>query len=181
MRRALLGATGLAALWAGCQGALFHIRVADEASTTVDAATPLEVLIDDLGFGEFDDMDITAAEELQNQGVAPGDISSVEFTEFTLEAPGADLSFLRSMELWVEAPGLDPVLVAHQDIFPIGVELVEMTLEDVDLADHVVSESMTIRTEVTGERPDVETEVIAAYALRIGVTRQGCAAATRRD
>lgn len=184
MRRALLAATAVAALWAGCEGALFHITVEDEATTTVPAGTPLETLLGEVGFDELAAMDVTAAEELQNQGVAPGDISSVRFTAFDLEAigpSGADLSFLESMELYVEAPGLDPLLLAHQDDFPVGRALVEMVLEDVDLTEYVVSESMTITTEVTGSRPDVETEVRAAYALRVGVTRQGCAAATRRD
>lgn len=160
----------------GCE-TLFNIRVDGTAATTVPAATPLETLLGDFGFGELVDMDVTQAQELRNQGVEPGDISHVVFLEFTLEAvdpSGADLSFIDDLELWVEAPGLDDVRVAWQDDFPVGQALVEMHLDDVDLVDYAVSESMTIRSEITGSRPDEATEVEATYALRVGVTRQGC-------
>ena len=94
--------------WAGCQGQLFTLAVEESAVTTVPAATPLEVLIGDVGLGEFVAFDITQATELQNQGVGPGDIMNVSFTLFELEAltGAADLSFLESMEVYVESEGL---------------------------------------------------------------------------
>ncbi|RME28824.1 MAG: hypothetical protein D6798_01490 [Deltaproteobacteria bacterium] len=166
----------LAALWVGCQGRLLTIHVDDTAETTVARGTLLESLIGDLGFDAFLDMDITSSEELQNQGVAPGDISEVQLDLFTLEAidpAGADLSFLDSVDLYVEAPGLDKVRIAWADSFPEGESLVDFTLEDVDLTDYVVSESMTLTTEVTGHRPDDDTVVQAHYDLAVGVTGQG--------
>ena len=182
MRRLLPGLALVGALWAGCEGALFHVTIDDSGTTTVPAASPLEPVLGDLGFGDFVNMDLTSASELENQGVAPGDISSVRFTDFTLTAlspEGADLSFLSSIAVYAEAPGLDQVLIASQDDFPDGAEVVDMVLEDVDLTDYVVSESMTITTDVSGQRPSEETEVEAAFAIRVGVTSQGCAAATR--
>jgi hypothetical protein len=166
-----VGATVLAAC-----GALLFITVDGESTTTVPAATPLEVLVSDLGFGDFLDLNITEADELQNQGVQPGDISVVELRAFTLEAtdpPGSDLSFLEQLDVYVEAPGLDRVLIASQSDFPVGQALVDITPEDVDLTDYVVSESMTLTTDVTGSRPEDATEVVATYALRVGVTSQG--------
>ncbi len=166
----------LAGTWVGCQGKLLTIHVEDTADTTVSQGTLLEELIGELGFDAFLGMDVTSSEELQNQGGAPGDISEVQLDLFTLEATdpaGADLSFLDSVDLYVEAPGLDKVLIASADSFPEGEALVDFTLEDVDLTDYVVSESMTLTTDVTGHRPDDDTVVQAHFDLAVGVTGQG--------
>lgn len=177
MRRSVWMALGASALWVACSGALFSIRVEDTSTTSVPAASPVETVLGDMGFGGFSDMDITSHQELQNQGVQEGDITSVTFREFTLEAispQGADLSFIDQIDFYVEAPGFDQVLIATQDEFPEGESLVELELPDVDIVDYVLSEEMTITTDVTGSRPDEETEVEGFFALRIGVTGQGC-------
>jgi hypothetical protein len=164
------------ALWVGCD-ALFHIDIDGTSTTTIPAATPFEIILEDLGFGEFVDMDVTENSELQNQGVEPGDISSVEFTTLSLEATGpagSDLSFIERIELFVEAPGVPRVRVASQDDFPAGQALVELDLDAVDLTEYVVSQSMTITSDVTASRPEEETTVEAYYALDVGVTKQGC-------
>lgn len=173
----------LALGWLACQSSLFTIEVSDSATTTVEAGTILEDLLGDLGFEEFVSMDLTAAEELQNQGVSPGDIQEVYLTSFSLTAAspdGADLSFLDSMELWVEAPGLEPALIAWQDEFPEGEGTVVFELEGVDLTDYVVSQSMTLTTEVTAHRPDQDTEVRADFSLDVGVTSQGACNQAKR-
>ena len=54
-------------------------------------------------------------------------------------------------------------------------------LEDVDLTDYVVSQSLTIRTDVSGRRPEDETTVEARFALRVGVTSQGACNYLRRE
>jgi len=164
------------AAWVGCD-ALFHIEVDGSSTSVIPAATPFETILGDLGFGDFVDMDITDASELQNQGVEPGDISVVEFEELSLEATdpsGSDLSFIDRIELWVEAPGLDRVRVASQTDFPPGQAAVELDLDDVDITEYVVSQSMTITADVTAVRPEDETTVEAYYAVDVGVTKQGC-------
>ena len=164
----------LAAGWLACQSDLFHIEVHESSKTTVEQGTVLEDLIGDLGFEDFVSMDITAAEELQNQGVEPGDIQEVFLTEFRLTAADdLDLSFLDSMELYVESPGLERVRVAWQDTFPEGQSTVEFNLDEVDLTDYVVSQSVTISTEVTAHRPEEDTQVTAKFGLDVGVTAQG--------
>lgn len=161
--------------WAGCQGQLFTLAVEESAVTTVPAATPLEVLIGDVGLGEFVAFDITQATELQNQGVGPGDIMNVSFTLFELEVltGSTDLSFLDSMEVYVESDGLPRQLVASAPAFPAGQAVVAFDLEPVDLTDYAVSQSMTFTTEVTGSRPEADTEIEARFALDVGVTGQG--------
>ena len=175
MRRHLF-VMGIAALWAACQAQLFTIHVEESAETLVEQGTLLEDLVGELGFSDFLEMDLTQSTELQNQGVEPGDIQEVRFELLELEAlepEGADLSFLSAMDVYVEAPGLDAVLIASQDAFPEGQALVPFDLEDVDLTDYVVSQSMTIRTEVTGHRPDEDTLVEARFDVAVGVTGQG--------
>ena len=162
------------ALLPGC-GSLFTIHVEGSSQTTVEAATPLEVLVTDLGFGEFVSMDITSADELTNQGVEPGDVQDVRLDVFSLEAleGSADLTFLESFALFVEAPDLPRVRLTSQDGFPEGEAFVSLVTEDVDLTEYVQSQSLTLSTEVTGQRPEVETLVEARYDLTVGVTAQG--------
>lgn len=175
LKRLGLGAALVALLWS-CEGALFNIRVSDTAETTIRAGTVFEGLLQDFGFGEFVELDITSASELQNQGVGPGDIVRVTFQSFDLEVispEDGDLSFLDRLEFYVEAPELPRELVARADAFPDGQARVSMELIDIDLTDYVVSESMTISTEARGSRPRRDTTVEASFALRVGVTGQG--------
>lgn len=161
--------------WSACQDdTLLTLTIEDESSTQVEQGTILEELAGTFGFGDFVSMDITASQELQNQGVGPGDIRDVRLTLLSLSVPeGQDLSFLDSVDVYVEAPGLDAVLIASQDAFPEGEPVVDLDLEDVDLTDYAVSQSMTLSTEVSGSRPSEDTTVTAAYALDVGVTTQG--------
>ncbi len=62
---------------------------------------------------------------------------------------------------------------ALQGQFPEGEPRVSFDLVDQDLHDYVVSESMTITTEVTGHRPDEETTLEARFSLEVEVTEQG--------
>lgn len=166
----------LSTLLAGCGGATFNITIDESADVVVEGNSIIEQLAGDFGFGEFVSMDLTEADELANQGVEPGDIRSVRLTSFTMAAidpAGADLAFLESMELLVSAPDLPEILVASLADFPEGVSDVTFDLEDVDLTEYVVSESMTIGTAVTGRRPNEDTTVQAAFRLRVGVTGQG--------
>lgn len=159
-----------------CQGKLVTISVEKQSTTTVEGGSILENLLGDLGFDSFVSMDLTQSEELQNQGVEPGDIVDVRLVYLELEAlspPGADLSFIDSMDVYVSAPGLDEVRVASADDFPEGQAVVSFDIADVDLTDYVVSESMTLRTDVTGHRPDEDTEVEARFAVDVGVTVKG--------
>ena len=98
------------------------------------------------------------------------------FASFSLSAvdpSDADLSFISSLEIWVEAPDLDRVLVASQVEFPEGVSVVEFELEDVNLVDYVVSDSMKITTDATGTVPAETVTIKADATFEIGVTAQG--------
>lgn len=166
----------LVAGWIGCQGKLLSITVSDSSVTTVAQGSIIEDLVSNLGFDSFVSMDVTDATELQNQGVQPGDIKEVFLTDFRLTATspaGSDLSFIHSMEVYVSAPDLEEVRVAHAESFPAGQAEVLFDLDEVDLTDYVVSQSMTISTEVDAQHPSEDTEVRADFTLDVGVTGQG--------
>ncbi len=163
-------------LFLGCEGSLFRITVEESSEVQIGGRSVFEQLLGDIGFDGFATMDLTEAAELQNQGVAPGDIREVYLVDFVLTATdpaSADLSFLDRMDLLVSAPDLPTVRVATQNDFPAGVSSVTFELEDVDLTDYLVSEAMTLTTDVTGRRPDDDTVVRAEFAIEVGVTRQG--------
>lgn len=176
--RHLLPALAVFSLFA-CTATLLTIEVRDVAETTVARGTLVEEFVGDMGFGDFVSMDVTSSSELQNQGVSDGDIRDVRLEEFRLAvvAPdGADLDFLQEVELYVAAPDLDRVRVAIATDFGPGVTEVMFEIDDVDLTEYVISESMTLETEVTGNRPDEDTDLEAEYALSVGVTGQGACA-----
>lgn len=160
----------------GCSGALVQIQITERADTVVPGASLLEELAGDLGFDALTTMDLTANEELANQGVEPGDIQDVQLIDFrltVLEPDTQDLSFLDEMAVYVEAPGLPREQVAAQASFPEGQGEVRFVLTGLDLTPYAVSERMTLGTEVTGRRPDEDTTVRATVTLDVGVTAQG--------
>jgi len=160
-----------------CRSAtIANIEVDGADRVTVEEGTVLEEVLGELGFEGFAQMNVVASEELQNQDVQPGDISSVQLVSFELEAEepaNGDLSFFETFAVYVEAPGLEPVLVADAMEFPEGEPVVSFDVYDVDLTDYVVSESMTLSTDIVAGRPTEETVVKASYLLDVGVTLQG--------
>lgn len=162
-------------LLAACDGSLTHIAVSGQTSTSVPAGTVLEALVGDLGFGDFTDMDLTTSQELKNQGVKPGDITSAVLTDFSLHAKSGDpdLSFLTSMRLRVQTDTLDALTIASQDHFPEGEDTVDFETTGTDIAEYVTSQAMTLTTDVDGHRPESDTVVVAAWVVDVGVTTQG--------
>jgi hypothetical protein len=163
------------ALLLGCSS-LLTISIEETAITTVEAGTVLEELLGDLGFEDFVTMDLTASEALQNQGVEPGDISSSALTLLELsviEPDNGDLSFLENMVISVESPDVTSALVASQDTFPVGVGTVLFDLEELDLTPYIVSQSLSLTTEVSASRPEEETVIQARFIVDVTATVQG--------
>ena len=163
-------------LWAACSAKVYTLDVSDHADAVVEQGTILEALLGDLGFADFVSMDLTASEELRNQGVEPGDIRDVFLTAFSLsvvDPQGGDLSFINTMDIYVEAPGLPRVLIANAPEFPEGQGRVDFEMENVDLTEYAVSQSMTFSTDVDAHRPDADTTIRASFSAEIGFTGQG--------
>lgn len=161
---------------------LLTVHIEQQASTVVEGAGALGVLLDALAFTGFTELDVTVDQELANQGVSDEEIDAAYLTAFTLSTPdGDDLSFLDTFEVYVAADDLDRVRIAHQDDFPEGAPSVDLVLDDVDLAPYIVAPSMTITTEVSGTAPMEDTTVDADIALDVEATPTGaCNAAKER-
>lgn len=160
---------------AGCALTLTEIAVSGETKATVEQGTLVEDLAGNLGFSDFVAMDVTAAEELANQGVERGDISSAVLTDFGLDAvSGAeDLSFLNSMDVLVATETLPELRIAFATAFPAGQANVDFQTTGSDILAYVVSQKMTIVTDISGNRPDSDTVVRAHWTVTVGVTTQG--------
>lgn len=155
---------------------LTTFSIEESAQTEIPKATLAEVLLGEMGFGDFVSMDLTESSELANQGVEPGDVEDVMLTYMELEAlspEGQDLSFFNEMRIFVEAPDLDRQELAWADDFPAGEGLVAFTLEEVDLTPYAISQSMTFDIEVDAARPEEETTVEARFGVDVRVTGQG--------
>ena len=162
----------------GCAAidSLLTIEISESSQVMVEQGTVLESLLGDLGFGDFVSMDLTQSQELANQGVEPGDIERVTLTVLELEAidpTGVDLSFFESMVFYASSPDVEQVQIASSPGFPEGEALVSFDIDDVNLTPYVVSESMTLTTEVTAKRPDQDTLVEARFTVEVQATVQG--------
>jgi hypothetical protein len=173
--------TALAPLLLAC-GQIFTITVEETATAVIPEATLIEEVVDDLGFGDFLEMDIAEAEELQDQGVEEGDIEEAALVSLVLVAMegSPDLSFIDSLEIFVEGEGLPRQRVAWAEELPEGQSEVALELDEVDLAPYIIGGDMTLTTEARGRRPEQERVVEAQAAIDVGVTAQGCRSAAGR-
>ena len=160
----------------GAIDSLLTIEISQSAQVTVEQGTVLEDLLGDIGFGDFVSMDLTQSQELTNQGVEPGDISRVTLTLLEMEAlepSGSDLSFFEKMTFFAEAHDIVKAQIASAPEFPEGESLVVFNRDDVDLSPYVVSESMTLSTDVTASRPEQDTLIEARFVIEVQATMQG--------
>ncbi|MCB9663104.1 MAG: hypothetical protein H6732_03255 [Alphaproteobacteria bacterium] len=174
----------LAAAVLACEGALLTIPVEDSAQTTIRQGTVLESVLGDLGLDGFTALDVTASQELQNQGVEPGDIVDVRLVRFDLAVVAPEdgtFDFLGGLDVLVEAPGLPEVRIARMDQKSPGDQTLSLAVEDVDLTPYVTSRSMTITTDAQGGRPTEDTTVEATFELSVGVTTQGACKAIQGE
>ncbi|MDP2313208.1 MAG: hypothetical protein Q8P41_09910 [Pseudomonadota bacterium] len=164
-----------------CVGELLTVRVEQEGSTLIEGAGLVGTVLSSLELGGFDDLSVNIDQELQNQGVEPGDIASVYVVELRLSTPdGDDLSFLDTLDIYVSAPGLETARIAHLDAFPAGETTVQMELDGLDLTEFVVAESMTISTDATGTLPEDDTTIEVFMAIEVEATAQGaCSQASK--
>ena len=169
----------------GCgENELFSITIEETAQATIPGSSlgDLTDIIDSLGFDGFSDMNISESEELQNQGVSAGDISSTTLEKFeltVLSPTDGDLSFLSEVAVYVETAELEPLRIAYSNSFPEGQSNVLFEVDEVDISEYIVQDSMNITTEVTGSPPSEDTSIEAHIALEIGVTSQGACNAAK--
>lgn len=141
-----------------------------EGETVVEGAGLVGELLDAFpDFGGFNSFDISTAEEFENNNAQKENVKTARLTSFTLEATApadATLDFLDSIAFFVSAADLDEVQIASAEIED-GDTLVELDLDDVDLAPYVRADSMTFTTEISGRQPADDTTVAAAAAVEV--------------
>ncbi len=158
-------------------GGIDNVGVTATARSTVPAATPLEVALGQMGFGEFATFDLMQSQELQAKGVKRSAVDSVHLRSLTLTltAPpsGQDLTFIDRVEFYAEAGGQPRRLIASGGPFQAGTTEVGLDVEAVDLTPYVTAPSMSVTTDVTGRRPQYETTVQATMRLDVDVNVSG--------
>jgi len=156
---------------------LLSVKLDRGARATIERGNLIEQLVGDLGLSDFVDMDVTAANELQNEGVKKGDVREVYLDAFVLESEDTPLDFIDEVTVFVEAPGIEKQEIASATDFS-GMR-VSFAVEDVNLKKYVVSESMTLSAEIDGDRPAEDVQVIATATLDVVATLQGACKAIR--
>jgi|MDTC01.3.fsa_nt_gb hypothetical protein len=159
-----------------CSG-VDNFRITETSQSTVSGATIVEILLGDLGFGNWLNLDITQNETLANQGIERHQLDTVYLHSLTLDIidghPDQDFSFIEEIRFYVESSGLDSKLIAHGGPFIDGLTSIGMDLENVNLASYAGAESMTITTDVTGRRPNRQTTLDAEIVLSVDVNVAG--------
>jgi hypothetical protein len=164
----------LVALPVGCDE-LDNFDVEASGSAVIPAATLLDELLGLVPFDGFDE--ISFEREFANQGVTDDQVDGVRVRSFVLEvdAPSdGNLDFLESISFFASSPGLPEVRIASVAALPAGARRVELTLDDVELEQYATADSMIVRAEAAGRRPDVETRVRADVVFDVDVTLPGC-------
>lgn len=162
----------------GC--GLLTFTVQEDATTTVPGSGILGTILDTLNLGMLDDFDLTIEQEMEDQGVAPGDVSSIAVTALTLRAD-PDLSFLDHLEVRVSGEGVDPVVVATADAFPEGQPEVALALTGEEIQEAVVAGGLRFEVDAAGEAPADDTDVDVHVEVTVVATTQGACAAAQEQ
>ena len=171
-RRALIAVVPIVL---GC--GLLTLTVEETTVTTVPGSGLLGELLGALDFSGLDDFDVTIEQQLEDEGVEPGDLRSVVVTTLRLSAE-PDLAFLEQLDVYVSAEGVPEVLVATGATFPAGTSAVDLDLTGADLTDAVIAGSMAFRVTASGSPPVDDTDITVLVAVEIDATAQGtCRAA----
>jgi len=145
-------------------------NVVIDGDTTVEGGGILGDVLDAFpDFGGFNSFDISTSDAFENNNAQKENVKAARLTSFTLEATAPDdatLDFLDSIAFLVSAPDLDEVQIASADIED-GDTLVELDLDDVDLAPYVRADSMTFTTEISGRQPSEDTTVSAVADVEV--------------
>jgi hypothetical protein len=122
------------------------------------------------GFPAFGGMSFSQNEKFQNNNTNKDHVSSCRVSKLTLKivTPTTQaLSFIQKIEFFIEAPNLPKVRIAEALSIPSGVSMVELTLDDHELAPYAKAESFSITTTGTASVPPKDTTIEADLTLHI--------------
>jgi hypothetical protein len=154
-----------------------NFTVEVSSRTMVPAASVLEQLLGGLDFAGFDSIMFDETQEFQNENVSKDQVESVRLVALRLSIsspPDEGFDFLESIRFFVEAEGLPRVQIAELDPVPRGLRELEIEVDSsVELRPYVVAPSMTLTTEVEGQRPVNATTVDANAAFDVDASVGG--------
>ena len=172
MRR--LGLLAALLLMSSCSS-LLSFDVDSTGTATIQHGPPGSVLLNNAlpGFNGFDNFNVSQTQAFKNNNTNKDHISSCRLTKLQLTvtspsaSPGNDLSFLTSIKFYISAPNLPEQLIASSSALPAGQSVVNLTLENVDIANYAKADSFSITTKATGHAPAQDTSVKADLTLNI--------------
>lgn len=170
-------ALGVVLAFLACGGGIDTFEVTQDSTATIPQGSILEQLLGDIGFGDLIAFDISQTQEFKNQGAKKSEIDSVHLTLLRLEIvdppTGEDFTFLDSLDFYVEAEGLPKVRIASGGPFTAGDTVVDLVLDDVDLAPYATAPSMDITTDASGHRPDTDITIQGTIKFVVDVNVSG--------
>lgn len=125
------------------------------------------------GFNGFDNFNVSQTQAFKNNNTNKDHISSCRLTKLRLTvtspaaSPGNDLSFLTSIQFYISAPNLPEQRIASSSALPAGQSVVDLAIDDVDIASYAKADSFSITTKATGHAPAQDTTVRADLTLNI--------------
>ena len=151
---------------------LDNIKVTESDSTTIDGGGQL-ALLPDLGFSNFQNIDVSDNATFKSKGADVNDIDSAKIHTLTLDitspTSGQDFTFIQSIKFYASTPDLPKTLIAQGGPFQAGLTEVGLDVEDVELKPFVASKTLQITSEVNGHPPANTTTIKATVVLDVDV------------
>jgi hypothetical protein len=163
-------ALALAALAGLASCGLDQITVTLEGDATLSSVRGA-VVLPDVRLEGLSGLRFTGAPELAAKKIAAGDIDGVQLEALSIAAPeGEDLDRVDFVEIFLAAPGQTEVNVAQKHV-PDGTRVLELDVQDDDLAVYAQASSMSLRAAFQLRKPiaeDLHLHVKARF--RVAVT-----------
>jgi len=136
----------------------------------LDIPTPS---LTELGFDEFTQFDINASQAFKDKVGSVSKVTFINLQTFELETTDPELSidFLDKVSFYISIANGPERLLAHLDSVPLNSNRVLLDVDrSLDLTPYIKSENITIRTEVIGTIPNVDTELTANLIFLVDTT-----------
>ncbi|MCA1825320.1 MAG: hypothetical protein ABR567_06855 [Myxococcales bacterium] len=158
-------------LLAGCPGlGQVGFDVDSTGRSTIQGSAAGGLLPAFPGFTGFGSMSFSQDQTFSNNNTNKDHVSSCRTKKLTLKIvspTGANLSFISAIEFHIQAPNLPDVKIAELSPIPAGATIVELNLDDVELAPYAKADSFSITTKGTASVPPQDTTIEADLTLHI--------------
>jgi|GEM_PF-1677516 len=156
-------------LTSACGSAPLLIEVSSSDSTQVEGRSTLLGVFDGVGFDSFSNFDVTAEQELADQGAHQDNILSAAFDNVTLACDeGNTLGFLDDVALSLSSANAGPVVFATLELDDASDAVsAPFELTDVDVAHILRDDDVAIAVAASGEQPDDDTQLTLSFDMTL--------------